>query len=448
MKTKSIKLTEIQVNTENYRFEPVENQKEAIERIVENQGEKLLVLAESIIKDGLNPNDRIQVSPSNQDRDKYITLEGNRRVVVLKLLNNPELIENHEYLPLKKKFKKLHDENKQNLLTEIECTVYDSPAEADKWIKLKHAGESGGAGTVSWTSQQIQRFEEKVEGKSSIALQAIKWLEKSDDVPVEIKHSLNDLKITNLDRLLSDPYVRDFLGVEIRDGKLSSLIESTELLKGLTKIAEDLLNPKFSVKKIYTKVDRQLYVDSFPAQNRPDTQKKLTPPTTGAAATSSKPTPKSKTRATPTERKSLIPKTCILTISNPKVNAIYHEFQKLDVHTFTNAAAVLFRVFVELSLDTYLEKHRLVNTPSAAKSGLDLQQKALSVINHLESKKQADKAICKAIRFAIKDSNGLLGIDTLHAYIHNNKFTPVSTNLIKMWDDISAFMETLWSNVP
>ncbi|MBK8279612.1 MAG: hypothetical protein IPK94_05600 [Saprospiraceae bacterium] len=64
-----------------------------------------------------------------------------------------------------------------------------------------------------------------------------------------------------------------------------------------------------------------------------------------------------------------------LKLANPKVNAIYHELLKLDVTKFTNAAGVLFRVFVELSVDSYIEEHKLASTPSAAKSGMNFQQK-------------------------------------------------------------------------
>jgi hypothetical protein len=160
--SRKIKLVDLLVNTENYRFEPVSSQKEAIDKMIEDQGEKLYILSSDIINHGLNPNDRIQVVVSNHDAAKYNVLEGNRRTVALKVLNNPDLIENTKQAFLKRKFRKLHDDNKKSLIKEIECTLYSNPSEADKWIKLKHAGQSEGAGTVPWTGQQVQRFEEKV----------------------------------------------------------------------------------------------------------------------------------------------------------------------------------------------------------------------------------------------------------------------------------------------
>lgn len=442
--SKKIKLVDLLINTENYRFEPVASQKEAIDKMVEDQGEKLYNLASDIINHGLNPNDRIQVVVSNHDSTKYNVLEGNRRTVSLKLLNNPDLIESTKHAALKRKFRKLHDDNKRSLIKEIDCTLYASPSEADKWIKLKHAGQSEGAGTVPWTAQQVQRFEEKVEGKSSIALQTIKILQNSPDVPADVKTRLGDLKVTNFDRLMTDPDVRDFLGVEINNGILQSEVEQREVVKGLTQIAKDLLDPKFNVKKIYTKEDRKDYLKKFPKTSKPNTKAKAAKPWqfNGAApAPSAKPTPKPKPN--PKDRDVLIPKTCILKIKVPKINAIYYELQKLSVSKFTNAAAVSLRVFIELSLDTYIEENKLTTVTKESR----LLHKVTHVSNHMEANKFADKHICKGIRSAVGNKNDLVGIETWHAYVHNAKFSPTPNNLIITWDNIQHFIEKLWENI-
>ncbi|HRD38312.1 MAG TPA: ParB/Srx family N-terminal domain-containing protein, partial [Bacteroidia bacterium] len=349
-KTQKIKLLDLLVNTENYRFEPVASQKEAIDQMINEQTEKLYNLAEHIIQHGINPNDKIQVVVSNHDKTKYNVVEGNRRTVALKILNNPDLIEGSVHVNLKKKFRKLHDNNKASLVKEIDCTVYENPAEADKWIKLKHAGES--VGTVRWNAQQVQRFEEKVEGKSSVALQTIKILQNSSDVPKELKSNLTNLKITNLDRLISDPDVRDTLGIKITNGVIQSDIEQKEVIKGLTQVAKDLLNPKFKVGEIYTKEDRKDYLKKFPKSSKPDVSKKASKPwqyNDTSSSSSSKPSPKPKPN--PNDRDVLIPKSCVIKIGVAKVNAIYHELQKLSVTKYTNAVSVTLRVFVELSVD-------------------------------------------------------------------------------------------------
>jgi hypothetical protein len=76
-KTLKVALRDLLLNGENYRFETVAGQKEAIDKMIEDQKEKLFNLAEHIAVNGLNPNDRIQVVRSSHDRKKYIVLEGN-----------------------------------------------------------------------------------------------------------------------------------------------------------------------------------------------------------------------------------------------------------------------------------------------------------------------------------------------------------------------------------
>jgi len=464
---KVIKIEDLLVNPENFRFDPVAGQKEAIDQMVEDQNDKLFVLAEHILKNGLNPNDRIQVIASNHDPSKYIVLEGNRRTVTLKILNHPDLIDNSKRTGLKRKIKKLREQNETKLITEVECTLYDDPDEANIWIRLKHSGQSNGVGTVDWNAQQVQRFDEKIEGKSSVALQTIKLLKTSPDVPEHLKNKLSKIPITNLDRLLSDPAVRSHLGIEINSGIMQSQIDATEVLKGLVQIITDLLDPKFTVKKIYTLEDRQDYIANFPKSSQPDITLKTPKPwhfnnpislTTATSEVSSSTettepsittTPSGpKTTINPKERKKLIPRSCVLHIDNPKLNNIYHElYKELDIEKHKNAIAVLFRVFVELSLDTYIEKHNLSPTVSSTSSGIGLKPKFDQVANHMSRNGLADPAFCRGIKTSIGDKNDILGIDTWHAYVHNNKVSPKSDNLITTWDNIQEFMIKLWENI-
>lgn len=447
---KEIKLTDLQVNTENYRFEPVASQKEAIDTMVYDQGEKLFKLAEHIVLNGLNPNDRIQTVPSSHDKTKYNVVEGNRRTVALKLLNNPDLIDGHQQSKLKKKFRKLHDDNKSAIIQLVECTIYDNPIEADKWIKLKHAGQLDGIGTVTWTAQQVDRFEEKVEGKSSIVLQTIKLLEKSADTPSDVKSNLKSLKSSNLERLVSDPNVRAYLGIEVNNGILQSQIDEKEVVKGLIHMVKDLLDPNFKVNNIYTKQDREDYINKIPKGNQPDINKKAAKPWQFNNTAAPSPTPNPKPKPNPQNRDFLIPKTCALKISNPKVNSLYHELQKLPLSKFTNVAAISFRAFVENSMDCYIEDNNITHTKDGKKT-IDKYSpfiaKITEVANHLETNKLADAHICKGIRSAANNKNDLLGIDTLHAYVHNATFSAIATYMVTTWDNIQVFIEKVWANI-
>ena len=87
MVIRTIKLTSLFVNTENYRFEPLSSQKEAIDKMIEDQGDKLYSLVDDIVTNGLSPVDLIIVTP-NEDSNKYVVLEGNRRITTYLLLSS------------------------------------------------------------------------------------------------------------------------------------------------------------------------------------------------------------------------------------------------------------------------------------------------------------------------------------------------------------------------
>lgn len=371
MVIRTIKLTSLFVNTENYRFEPLSSQKEAIDKMIEDQGDKLYSLVDDIVTNGLSPVDLIIVTP-NEDSNKYVVLEGNRRITSLKLLNNPTLIDD-KYSPLRKKFQKLQKE-KPNAISELKniaCAVFETPTEADIWIKRKHSGELNGIGTVTWNAQQKQRFEEKTEGKSSIPLQIITLLKSQEEVSDTIKDSLSKLNITNLQRLMSDPYVREHLGLEINNGILVSKVKVSEVIKGLLKVVTDILNPEFKVSDIYNREKRKQYIDNFDKSQKPDLSNEASEQWSvqdiennkeQASRNSEKQEIKGDKNRKTRNRGALVPKSLNLHISNPKINKIFEELKHVQVKTCPNASSVLLRVFLELSVDAYLEKFDLVRT--------------------------------------------------------------------------------------
>jgi len=451
---KRIALSNLLVNIDNYRFEPVATQKDAIDKMVKDQRNNLYTLAEHIVQYGLNPNDKIQVVLSNQGNSKYNVVEGNRRIVALKLLTKPNLLKGEGLTTLKNRFIKLHNANKIKIIKSIDCVVYDDPNEAEVWIGIKHGYGKPEINTKTWDPIQKARYAEKTKGKPNITLQAIEFMNNSEYVPDTLKSKLKDLPFTHLERLLGDPNVKHFLGIKNNKGILESKIEKNEVAKGLAVIVQGIFQPNFIVDDIYTKDDRKTYLDSIPNDSKPNLNNKTsdiwqftTQPIISSSNSYSSPVTSKKKKSTPKDRKYLIPSSCIMNISNPKVNSIYHELLKLDINQYTNSCSVTFRVFIELSIDCYIEKHKLTSSLSSAKSNTGFQTKVFQVANHLESKNLADTAICKMMKFAIKDNNDVLGIDTWHAYIHNNRFAPKSENLIITWDGIQEFMVILWNNI-
>src|SRR5215813_9665286 len=89
-------IDELLLDLENPRISKAESQREALQKIIEDQDVKLVVLAESIVLDGLNPMDRWLVIRSPSERGKYVVLEGNRRLATIRILHNPAILNDLE----------------------------------------------------------------------------------------------------------------------------------------------------------------------------------------------------------------------------------------------------------------------------------------------------------------------------------------------------------------
>ncbi len=440
--TKIIDATLLVVNTENPRFKMVGNQREGISLMIENQKDKLVRLAQDIIENGINPSDLVITTPHQKLEGKFNVLEGNRRVIAIKLLNNPELIP-EKYKNILNRFKKLSNEFKSNPINEIPCVVFQEEKEALRWIKLKHTGENEGIGIVTWDAQQKARFEERFEGKSRYSLQVIEFLKKNDKFDEEIKNQLSKVPISSLQRLLSDPDVRDVVGIDIEDGKIISRFPPDEIVKPLSKIIRDLLRDDFSVKEIYYKDDRANYIETFKDTELPNKTFKIniweiitsTPPLIQEPI---KQTAK-RSRPLSTKRNTIIPKSRIVRINQPRINKIYRELKDLDLRDYVNAAAITFRVFVELSVDAYIEEKKLSISINSR-----LMNKVQRVSQHLKSNNFLTEYQLKPINTAISNPNSILSINTFNAYIHSRHFNPLPDDLKITWDNVEPFVTKIW----
>jgi|SRR5690554_613640 len=443
---KLIDLSLLNINIENPRFEMVGNQREAIKTMIDDQGDKLTKLATDIVEEGLNPGDPIFVVKHEKKEDQFNILEGNRRVTALKLLENPDLIPETKKALLNK-FRKLSEQYSKSPIDKINCVFFDSEEDAEHWIELKHTGQNDGIGTVSWDAQQKARFDERVKGTSSYALQVIDFLHKESTVEKDIKSKLKDVKSSSLQRLVTDPDFRRVAGIEIKDGKVRTKYEPSEVAKPLTKAVRDLLRKDFTVKDIYYKDDRLNYLETFKKTDLPDKTQELAGnweliSTTRPKKIDPKKAEKTNKKSTAliSKRKTIIPKSTIIPISQPRINKIYHELKDLDLSDFENSGAITFRVFIELTLDAYLEIFPLASVNENSK----LSHKLSSVAKDLETRKILSKDKLKGAYTASTMKDSIFSINTFNAYVHNKDFHPEPESLKKNWDNLEIFFVKIW----
>ncbi len=146
-----------------------------------------------------------------------------------------------------------------------------------------------------------------------------------------------------------------------------------------------------------------------------------------------------------TDRKNLIPAGCRMVVKHGRVSDIYLELRDcIQVNEAPNAVAALFRIFMELSLDYYIEKNFLLNKKSAYAS---IKQKISLVTGYMEERGVAKTEDLKNVRRVGSEKNSYLGVEVFNEYMHSLKTNPEPSDLKTKWDNLEGFFEILWSDV-
>lgn len=453
---KRLRITDLLLNNENPRFDPVKHQTEAIKAMIEDQKEKLVELTKHIVAHGLNPMEIILVQPCG---NQWLVREGNRRVTALKLLNEPELVpaSNKKF---KQAFVKLGKSISSDILDNILCVIASDNQAINEWILLKHTGENKGIGTVGWNSMQTSRFTSQVTGRANPKSMLLELLQQMEELPDYLKKGFSNIKKTNFDRLIGDPAVRQLLGIETIDGQYSLPNGVNDFM---IEILTDLTND-ISVGKIYKKTDREMYLNEI----REKVRRKINTPESsqqqrelkdgyGSNPLSIEPVAEDKTKGEevpqkasikeekqkksyPIHRRTLVPSMQKLPIGNPRVARIFAELKTLDCEQYSNAVATLFRVFIELSCDCYITTHALSTVNADSK----LRLKVEAVADDIEARKLMTKNELRSARQMATGDTQNQSVKTLHAYVHNKDVTPIATDLCIAWDDVWPFIEKMW----
>lgn len=466
---KQLRVTDLLLNTQNPRFDPVQHQAQAIHAMIEDQGDKLTALAKHIASNGFSPMEIVLVQPIGT---QWLVREGNRRVTALKLINEPELIPD-SYIKMKREFSALNKNVDSAILDNLLCVICTDEDTINAWILLKHTGENKGIGTVGWDAYQISRYSSMVSGKSDPKALFFDKLKEMPAIPKSLKDKFTAIKKTNFDRLLGDPRVRNLLGIDFNDGIFS-------LPRGINAFFLTVLNDltgEFSVGRIYSKTDRMVYMDdvkrrmdnsasngisphpvtlegiqipntgisssenmqdSRPVAMPDDTSAETVPRDSGLVQKTEKLTERKKSY--PIKRRTLIPTHHKLAIGNPRIARIFSELKKLECEQYPNAVSVLFRVFVELSCDCYISTNSIAGVNVDSKLGIKIE----AVANDIESKQLMTKNELRTARQMATGQTQNQSVKTFHSYVHNKDVTPIATDLLVAWDDLFPFIENMW----
>ncbi len=197
---KILKVTDIHLDQENPRFPPVNSQREAIDVMLKDQGEKIVALASDIYQYGLNPSVKLILFKEGK---QLVDGDGNRRLTALKILETPSLADG--FPKIRKQIDSIL-KRPGDVPTEVGCVIFRDRTGARHWISVNHGGEQEGRGQITWNAEQKARFE----SKPSIGLEALDLLTHKGLISAADKAQVNK---STLDRLLSYKEVKSDLSI-------------------------------------------------------------------------------------------------------------------------------------------------------------------------------------------------------------------------------------------
>jgi hypothetical protein len=425
-KTQTIPIGRLLLDTRNPRHEPVESQREAIFSLIARERHKLVVLASDIKDYGLSPADRLLVIRSGRN---YTVLDGNRRMVAIKLLANPRLA---EHTIIATSIKRIARDATPP--REAECSVLASREDAKHWMELRHGGEKEGAGTVGWNTLARHRFASTPgsHGAKAISfLEAVNSAYPTNEVIQELSTRVAEKRLTTLGRVVADPNFRTHTSMSEEFGIVRFSYPAPALQQFIETLLGDIA-ADLTVSQLKSKAQRAKYLSGMP---KPSPQMRLPEPKP-LVPDSSEPPSKAKqptTRPKPAKPPAPLQELCLDKLG-AKTQALLREFQRIDADRSPNASAVLARAILELSVDAYIDAREL-------RANQALRKRVEACLKDIDPRYTSKEY--QALRTGLKDGTSLYAVATLHAFVHNPHYHADGTTVRSIAANIQPFLQAL-----
>ncbi|MFP2515874.1 hypothetical protein [Buttiauxella agrestis] len=440
MENITVKVLDLYLDTENPRHEPISDREKIISHLVKT--EKIKSLAKDISEKGISPLDLPAVIKDKNGNN--IVVEGNRRICALTLLNDPELSPDGE----KAYFTGLSE--KSDVVPEvINCVLFKSREEANVWIELRHNGEQGGVGLVTWDAVQKARF-----FHASDNTLALKLLDYAEQKKIITTAQRQNKILTTISRFIGNPIFRSTLGITTgrSDPNVKIDVSREEFDRALKKFFDDLLSGENNVtsrskKDDWEKYAKKLKTDGFAPKSHVEetdliekTQKKpseLKPGTPPGVTKANNPSPDL--------RKYIIPSDFKVTIKDKIIKRAFDELRDINCDDYTLASSLVCRAFLENIYSRFYEK-AYGNHPS----GMQTHNVLDKVIKKIEEDKDALSKLqlnaLGALRRVQNNENNVLSPRTLGAFAHAGWY-PDAKSLKREWDNISPIISYILKDI-
>jgi len=456
----------------------------------QNEKDHFIKLIQAISSDGFIPADPIIVW-KNPDNDKYYVAEGNRRVLALKLLRNPDKAP----LSIRPFIEKLARKIDRDTIEKINVNVAPTFEACEWYINQRHATSSL---QRKWSRLQQQRWIAELYDKYKGDLDKVISVTKFSKG--ELDHTLRILKIrdlalikeifnflspdeqesvsshripmTILERWFLNSKVKEKWGivtdvdqVVINSNRKSFYAAYVQWLKYVIRRDEGDVEVKINTRTIDNNLDSLLEAlpqvtfepneeectdhsgqdhagDAKNKENASDSKKNGEDTDTGNKNPEEE-KPQPFLYKNPDRRNIIVP-SCTINVNNYKINALFSELKRIPMDRYKNCLASSLRVFLDLVVAEYIITQNLKDE-IRTKYKKDFQEVMLKHrLEYLKSSKLKAKTAEYKVADKLLNPANDFSLDTLNSYIHGSQVHHVDRKFLnRFWDALFPLLSFL-----
>jgi hypothetical protein len=445
-------VSSLMLDPENPRIPPTEEdlpQDELIAELIEH--DRVYDLAKQIATKGYYTDESLITAPRD---GRMVVVEGNRRLAALKALLSPTAVPQEH----REKFRALSVKIPKLMIKSVPVTVAPSRDATLPRIAEKHTRPL----LEQWKPAQQARFYRSLlehgkpvedicanygltEGQlyEFLRMDVLYQMACSLDLPKDVQRKVENPRkfpITNLERFMESQPGRDFLCVEPdAEHVFKGHISASEFKKGFARVVTDVAEGSVTSRNLNDSQSIKRYLKKIKV-HEPDKRKKgsfkskdiIKKPEKSMATIPAK---QKRTRARRSAT-TLIPSDLKCGVDNQRIHDVFNELRRLKVAKFTNAAAIMVRVLLELSVSHFIQQsHRTQdllkkynkNQQRPADWHPSLRQQLNFMIDEMSL--PLEPLELKALKTFSQQRQTPMTLDTLDGFVHNKNMQPTETDL-------------------
>lgn len=423
MPNEFIDIEKLQVNPENYRHNPFDTEREAIEWLLKEKFSDM----KNLLKDIIFQNGILEHPLVKEEGDKYLVYDGNRRVACMKILLGklPEGFDQNLYAKISLEI----PGNYKSAGSAIECRVESDIRIIDRLLETRHIPGQSGAGQLNWDPHQKESFYKRTEKYEKIG-----FPRKINEILIKNNalSATEEINLSTFERLFGNSENKERVGFKVnQDNEIEITKDPEKVFKALAHIARD----KETLNNLWNAEKKKKYLDSLEKKN-------ILPKENDVLEESIL----IKYEDVINDRLKLIPqkkevigkkrKTFFVDVPAPVPNkylsrkacALFNEFnQKMKIGTYPVSRTIIFRSLLDIFTCSYIRKHALLTEMELKSNDFPLKSKIGKVVSHFAGAGNPLKESTRKYIERFKNETNLDSIGSLNDSVHNDFYLAPET---------------------